>query len=298
MSDRQFERAVLDWLGDGSDRTPPLAIDAVLLAVRTTPQERAPRIPRRFNSMPTSLRLAAAFALVAVVGFGALVYVGTGPGPSPSNPTTTPTVMETPIPTPVPTEVARGIVAWATYTSAVHGTTFGYPSDWPVRVPATRTWQPNDAFPADELRYADTFASSADADAQIGLIVWQMHIDVFTGTADLLALAGKFCAQVAGEVTGFVAASCETFTERAEPLDFTNDNQNGCAILVPTADQQYAFLSGSGCVITEATSWITVVVVAREEDFPSAARYGGSVELLKSVIATMKVSRPGQQPGT
>ena len=31
-----FERAVRDWLEDGSDRTPRPAIDAVLLAVKTT----------------------------------------------------------------------------------------------------------------------------------------------------------------------------------------------------------------------------------------------------------------------
>ena len=36
--DRAFERAVDDWLEDGSDRTPRPAVDAVLLAIKTTPQ--------------------------------------------------------------------------------------------------------------------------------------------------------------------------------------------------------------------------------------------------------------------
>jgi hypothetical protein len=187
--------------------------------------------------------------------------------------------------------LASGATAWTTYTSAIYGTRLGYPSDWSVRAPATRNWQAGDAFPADELPYADTFVSPGEKDAQIGLAVWQMHIDVFTGTADLNHLTGKFCAQV-------VASGCETFTQRAIPLDFNNGNHGGCAILVPTADQQYAFLADrNDCLITEATSWITVVVVNQRDDFPPAARYGGSVGLLKSVVTTMNVWRPGQQPG-
>ena len=79
MSDQLFERAVRDWLEDGSDRTPRPAIDAVLLAVKTTRQERDLRIPRRFTQMPTYMRLAAGIAIVAVVGVGVLAYFNGGP---------------------------------------------------------------------------------------------------------------------------------------------------------------------------------------------------------------------------
>jgi hypothetical protein len=34
---------------------------------------------------------------------------------------------------------------------------------------------------------------------------------------------------------------------------------------------------------------MVVVVIGREDGFPSAARYGGSVQLLKSILATMHV---------
>ena len=68
MSDQLFERAVRDWLEDGSDRTPRPAIDAVLLAVKTTRQERDLRIPRRFTQMPTYMRLAAGIAIVPMHG--------------------------------------------------------------------------------------------------------------------------------------------------------------------------------------------------------------------------------------
>jgi hypothetical protein len=435
MSDRRFERAVLDWLEDGSDRTPRRAIDAVLLAVKTTPQERGLRPPWRFTFMTNTMRAAAGIALVAVIAVGALAVgagVG-GPSPSPSpTATVTPTpstgpfsftsplygysvtvpagwrvtpstaawrpgarptfdvfaapvsqgdeyddvsIAAQPVPdgmtpkdwllafaqaqeassrtckgpaddwtdafvgslairrldlrctgvgydlrlldvafvvdgtgyvmsgnptvigqfleefqpgAPAPTEAARGITPLTTYTSAIYGTTLSYPADWSVKARAARKTQSGDAFPANELPYADTFASPGEAGAQVGLIVWQTHIDVFTGTADLKALAGKFCVEV-------VASSCETFTQRAVPLDFNNGGDGGCAILVPTADRQYAFLSDqSSCAITEGTSWITVVVIDREDEFPSAARYGGSVELLRSIVATMKVWRPAQ----
>ena len=35
-NDRVFERAILDWLEEGPDRTPPAAVDAVLLATNHT----------------------------------------------------------------------------------------------------------------------------------------------------------------------------------------------------------------------------------------------------------------------
>ena len=91
MTDRTFERAVRDWLGDGSDRTPRPAIDAVLLAIKTTPQQRALWSRRRFNLMPTYIRLATVAAVVAVVGLGALTYFGgvAGPGGPTSQPTPT-----------------------------------------------------------------------------------------------------------------------------------------------------------------------------------------------------------------
>jgi len=89
MSDQMFDRALRNWMEDGSDRTPSTAIDAVLLAIKTTPQERDLRIPRRLNLMPTYMRLAAGIAIVAVAGVAALTFLNRapgfgGPGPSPT----------------------------------------------------------------------------------------------------------------------------------------------------------------------------------------------------------------------
>jgi hypothetical protein len=102
--DRAFERAVDDWLADGSDRTPAPAVDAVLLAIRTTPQERDLRIPWRTQEMPFLLRAAAVIAIIAVAGLAAFNALGLRPDvgsqPTPS-PTTQPAPTQSPTPKPI-----------------------------------------------------------------------------------------------------------------------------------------------------------------------------------------------------
>jgi hypothetical protein len=77
VTDHQgFERAVDVWLADGSDRSPQPAVDAVLLAIKTTPQERDLRIQWRNPTMPAPMRLIAAFAIVAIGGVAVLSITG------------------------------------------------------------------------------------------------------------------------------------------------------------------------------------------------------------------------------
>jgi hypothetical protein len=104
MSDRPFERAVQEWLEGGSDRTPPAAIQAVLFAVKTTPQQRDLWVPRRFNLMPAYLRLAAAAVVVAVV-LGA-VFINRGNDQAGVE--TGPVVSPTPQPSQSPGPTASG----------------------------------------------------------------------------------------------------------------------------------------------------------------------------------------------
>ena len=90
--DREFWAATTDWLEAGSDRTPPPAIDAVLLAIRTTRQERVLWGPWRTRNMALFARVAVAAAAVLAL---AVAWVNlsprtTGPGATPS-PTATPT---------------------------------------------------------------------------------------------------------------------------------------------------------------------------------------------------------------
>jgi TolB protein len=122
--DRRFERAMHAWLESGSDRTPATAIDAVLLAVRTTPQERGMRAPWRTPDMNTPLRLAAALAAVAVIGVAGLLYLNRGPKVG-GTPTASVPAVVAPSPTAtsapsmsLPPEVT-GLIAFSKVTNAV-----------------------------------------------------------------------------------------------------------------------------------------------------------------------------------
>lgn len=289
MSDRLFERAVHDWLEEGSDRIPPAALDAVLFAVKTTPQQRVLRIPRRLNSMSTYLRLAAV-ALVAVVGTGGVLsFYGSWTG-VPGGPTSTAPPTSSPAATPGRSFVAPGIPGWTTSTSDVYeGFGLGYPLDWPVRVPATRAWMAGDRFPADGLPYADKFFSAETESSQIGLFFWAVP----AGSADidsvegLTAWAESFCNDVD-------ALSCPEFAGQAAPMCANESGDCKPAIIVPTSTIQYAFVPNWETLEFFGREYakIRIVVVAREDAFAPAARYGGSMELLKAVLTTMSVWGP------
>src|SRR3954454_21125873 len=86
--DRSLERAARSWLEIGPTEAPDHAVDAALLRIETTPQERDLRIPWRLPKMITPARIAAA-AIIAVLGVGAAFFVYTRPqdtvgGPTPS----------------------------------------------------------------------------------------------------------------------------------------------------------------------------------------------------------------------
>ncbi len=290
MSD--FDRRAAAWLADGPSELNDRVLDAALYEVHLTHQRRALRVPWRFPPMPAFTRATgiAAVVLVAVVGAGGLIYVNSRAPSGPGGATTPPTAA----PTSEPSYVAPGITRWTTYTSAVHGFTMSYPADWSVDEPATRTWQAGDKL--EPWPYADTFVSP-EQDA-VGLFVWEMprgetivngeelvELGVDVGSVvGLKAWAEAFCNDV-------VASTCDTFTQRAVPM-CQNAGGDSCraAILVPTAGAQYAFFVNWGsAMFTNAPDMVRVVVVAREDSFPSAARYGGSVELLKSILTTMDV---------
>jgi hypothetical protein len=137
MSDRTFEQAVHDWLEAGSDATPPAAVDAVLLAVKTTPQERDLRIPRRFSPMNSFMRLAAGVAIAAVAGVALLALInktpGTGVGPTPTpGPTPTAAATASPAPTaaPSPTATIQPTAAPSVFTSPLYKYSISLPAGW------------------------------------------------------------------------------------------------------------------------------------------------------------------------
>jgi len=282
MSDRLFDRAVRDWLDDGSDRTPPAAINAVLLAVTTTPQERDLRIPRRTTQMPTYVRLAAGIAIVAVVGVGALMYIGNSPGvggaPTPS-PTPTPVASAAPS---APPSLAPGISGWKPYTSAAYGYTMSYPQGWYVAGRASHKWEPGEPGTEEAAPFWDIFAND-DGDGTVMLVA---QVPAPAG-ADLESWDGLHAVH---------RELCDEPTIAHCPPDYTQTRmclgEQDCApaIIALNGDQTPAALIGD-----PEKGLITLFVMGRADNFPAAARYGGTTTLLKSILTQLDVRDP--QPG-
>jgi hypothetical protein len=89
--DRSLERAARSFIEVGPTRAPEHAVDAALLRIRTTPQERALRIPWRFPTMTLPARLLALVVLGALVLAG-VAMLGAPGGSTPSTPTPVPSV--------------------------------------------------------------------------------------------------------------------------------------------------------------------------------------------------------------
>jgi hypothetical protein len=105
--DRSLERAARSWLEAGPTEAPDRAVEAALLRIQTTPQERDLRIPWRLPKMTTPARVATA-AVIGVLAVGGALFILGRPGQTGVGgpvPTSTPTESPTPIPsaTPSPT---------------------------------------------------------------------------------------------------------------------------------------------------------------------------------------------------
>jgi len=74
--DRSLERAARSWLEVGPRTAPDRAVEAALLRIETTPQERDLRIPWRFSTMSTPARVGVAAVLGVVILGGAFYVLG------------------------------------------------------------------------------------------------------------------------------------------------------------------------------------------------------------------------------
>lgn len=128
--DREFLRATTDWLEAGSDRTPSNAVDAVLLAVRTTRQDRVLPNPWRYIDMNAFAKaLVVATAVVAV----ALAWINFGPSGNSVGGGPTPTPIATPTPTPAPTPLATpGLGSRFSSTAFAVPVSFSLAGGWTV----------------------------------------------------------------------------------------------------------------------------------------------------------------------
>ena len=261
MSDQLFERAVRDWLDDGSDRTPRPAIDAVLLAVKTTRQERDLRIPRRFTQMPTYIRLVAGIAIAAVVGFGVLLYSNREPGVG-GQPTPTPP--PTAVPTASPTASLLDTSGWVPYTSERYGFTIAHPDDW-SEDPASRAWN----FESDVQAWAHLESTDHfnDAEGLVGLSAWSTAVAPGTTVESWME---AYCAgQNAGPCTGIQDGAVDVETR---------DQHAGRLVFGPDTDTMAFILDGQT---------MYVVAVWRGETDPAVQSYGGARALLEGFLSTL-----------
>jgi hypothetical protein len=265
MTNRSFEHVLRDWLDSGSDRTPSTAIDAVLLAVKTTPQERDLRIPRRFTHMAYPMRLAAAIAIVAVVGVGALTYFTFGPASSfGGKPTPLPTLPPEPSATAARPASPNLLdtAGWTSYRSNRYGFTIKHPANWTER-PSDHVWTL--AVDASSLNKAtEGFIAPG---TEILVTAWSSPVAAGTTTDSWLQ---TYCPKVTTPCTGLSELSRRT-------SGITVDGHTG--ILVRFSDDTQAF------VIVDNRMYI--VAVWEPDNDPRTEPYGGSIRLLMAYLSTM-----------
>jgi hypothetical protein len=287
------ERILDAYLAPEADRLPDRVLDAALADVARTPQRRALRVPWRFPTMPALTRATgiAAVALVAVVGAGGITYFAAGgPGPSPTPPptpapTSAPTVAPTVAPTPAPSYVAMGITGWKTYTSSVYGFTISYPEDWVIGGRATQEWKPDESedAPSKDVLFNNQTQAVPDHSMIIEALQFPGPAGADLGSWDgLLDALTEMCARP----TEFYRTTCPSedsvtrmcLGTECQPVAFVLKDRFPRAIF---GDPE--------------TGTVTYIWVARVDDFPGAAPYGGTVKLLKAVLGELDIREP--QPG-
>lgn len=291
MTGRSSTERILDaYLAPEPDRLADRVIDAALDQIARTPQRRALRVPWRFPLMPALSRATgiAAVVLVAVVGAGGLVYLssnvpGSGSGSTPA-PTDGPTTAATPQPS------FPGIAGWKTYTSEVYGYTISYPEDWSVDRPATRKWQPGEP---EDGPWSDIFFNQPAVDGD-GIGMFALQITAPDG-ADLASWDGLLAAlkEMCARPTEFAFEACP----RDDPLVRLCLGTQDCrAVLLARATDEEA--SPRALFGDPDTGIVTFISIGRPDDFPAAARYGGTVMLLKAILSQLGVRDPlpGETP--
>ena len=79
--DRSIERAARSWLEDGPTQAPDRVVEAALLEINQTSQERDWHVPWRTQPMTQTIRLLAGAAAIAVVVGGGMLILRPGNGP-------------------------------------------------------------------------------------------------------------------------------------------------------------------------------------------------------------------------
>ena len=273
------ERILDAFLAPEHDQLADRVLEASFADIARTPQRRALRVPWRFpnvmNMSSTARNVLVAALILGALGGGTYLVAGRGPTPTP-----------TPASTPAPTPGGPGITSFTSYTSAVYGITFGYPDGWRLHSAATRRPQAGDGFAGP---YGDIFANPEERDGDaIVFSVWRQP----AGSGDdITSRQGLAVWLQANEWCDSQSVGCETVPDVAVPM-CAGIATCGPAILAPLPEGILA------AIADVETRTVTVVALGRHDDFSATARYGGGVQLLKSILTTLDVwtPAPGQIP--
>ena len=283
--DQAFERATRAFLGEGSDRTSTATIDAVLLAVRTTPQERDLLIPWRTAHMSTPIRIVAAIAAVVVIGVVLLIGLGLGTGspnvggPGGASPTPAPTAsVSPPSPSPQPS-VATGTASITTYTSNRYGFSIGHPADWTER-PAISTWAlPPGNGSAGAGGPDDPMGTSTEGFIAPGgaVLVSAWSVAVAQGTS-AAAWIQAYCPKATSPCTGIPART----------VAVTMDGHAGSLVTFSDDVEAFFLVHNRMYIVGE---WLTPTD-------PPVMTYGGGAQLVKNFVSTMHLLPGGPAAST
>ena len=274
--DRTTEQRISDWLvGEGDYELPDRVLAETFHHAAVTRQVRALPGWRIFQMDRKVISFTAGAAAIAVLVIAGAAYFGQPDASS---------VGGAPAPSPTPTLVTPGISGWTPYTSAAYGFTMSYPSDWSVADPARHKWQPGQPANVDSGSW-DIFENDEAIDGDsIAMLVSQVRAP--TG-ADLASWEGLHAVH---------RELCDEPTIPACPADYTPTPMcvgADCApaiIALNGEDPMPVALIGD-----PEKGIVTVIWMGRADSFPAAGRYGGTVQLLKSIMTQLDVREP--QPG-
>lgn len=189
--DRSLERAARSWLEVGPTTAPDRAVEAALLRIQATAQERDLRIPWGKPVMLTNARLAAILAAGALVVAGTIAMLGVV-GQAKTGPT------EPPPPTPpaasrVPSSAAPAI-AIPTLGASFTSDRFGYSIKFPTG------WTPTGGAGVPPGYWATDGSADAISNRSTSVRVWSVRLVAVQSDAQWLE---AYCEQGTGD-----AASC------------------------------------------------------------------------------------------
>jgi hypothetical protein len=200
--DRTLERAARSWLEAGPTEAPDHAVEAALLRIQMTHQERDVRVPWRAQFMfgiNSRLLVAAAVAIAVAVGGVLLLRPGGnssvgGPSAAPTSSNTTstlpsPTIRPSPNTTAAPTPTSALIEVGPlsqTHTSDLYRYSIKYPAAWKLEVGKAEGVP--DTVPANLSLGRDDFYSDTTSGSGHGLMVTSAPLGAHADLAGWSAL--------------------------------------------------------------------------------------------------------------